>query len=82
MSSKLHNDMAWCVRDLLVTPLPLSPLYASILHWKPFLAFRCSEDGFEIPTTTIVGMEIMEGFSDHGSYDEGCDGSLSTSAVV
>eukprot|EP00904_Undaria_pinnatifida_P012608 jgi/Undpi1/8478/HiC_scaffold_25.g10945.m1 len=29
------------------------------------------ENGVEIPTPSIVGMEIMQGFSDHGSFDDG-----------
>lgn len=30
-----------------------------------------SENGVEIPTSAIIGMEIMQGFSDHGSLEDG-----------
>ena len=63
-----------CVPTLASSPSPPPP--------PLFLGCCClcdsSENGLEIhiPTTlptAVVGMEIMEGFSDHGSFDGGDD---------
>lgn len=54
-------------------PLP-PPRAPSTSHSLGFCFCDSSENGCEIQmpmtlTTAVVGLEVMEGFSDHGSYD-------------